>query len=199
MKMVKEEITGIILSGGKSSRLGEEKGLADFNGKPLIQYAIDILQAVCDKIIISANKQLDGYAAFGNEIVEDQVKDIGPMGGLMACLERSDTRYNFVISCDTPFVPSDLFPFLLESIENFQIAAPVHHDNYIEPLCAVYATNVIWHLQQCIEDKNYKLIEFLKGVNSKMVTIHDQLPFFHEEMFVNMNTRKDIQKNSSNG
>ena len=197
--MVKEEITGIILSGGKSSRLGVEKGLADFNGKPLIQYAIDTLQAVCDKIIISANNQLDDYTAFGYEVVEDQVKDIGPMGGLMACLERSDTRYNFVISCDTPFVPSDLFPFLLESIENFQVAAPVHHDNYVEPLCAVYATNVIWQLQHCIKNRNYKLTDFIAEVKAKKLTINDQLPFYHEEMFVNMNTRKDIQKNLPDG
>ncbi len=197
--MVKEEITGIILSGGKSSRLGVEKGLADFNGKPLIQYAIDTLQAVCDKIIISANNQLDDYAAFGYEIVEDQVKDIGPMGGLMACLERSDTRYNFVISCDTPFVLSDLFPFLLESIENFQVAVPVHHDNYIEPLCAVYATNVIWQLQHCIVSGNYKLTDFIAEVKTKKLTVNDQLSFYHDEMFVNMNTRKDIQKNSPDG
>ncbi len=102
--MVKEEVTGIILSGGKSSRLGEEKGLALFNGKPLIQYAIDILKPVCDKIIISANNQLDEYAKFGFEIVEDQVKGIGPMAGLIAGLNKSVTRYNFVLSCDTPFV-----------------------------------------------------------------------------------------------
>jgi len=197
--MVKEEITGIILAGGKSRRLGEEKGLAEFNGKPLIQHTIDILQPVCYKIIISANRQLDGYAAFGYEVVEDQIKDIGPMGGLMACLERSDTRYNFVISCDTPFIPSDLFPFLLESIENFQVAVPVHHDNYIEPLCAVYATNVIWQLQHCIENRNYKLTDFIAEVKAKKLTINDQLPFYHDEMFVNMNTRKDIQKNSPDG
>jgi len=197
--MVKEEITGIILAGGKSRRLGEEKGLAEFNGKPLIQHTIDILQPVCYKIIISANRQLDDYAAFGYDVVEDQVKDIGPMGGLMACLEQSDTRYNFVISCDTPFVPSDLFPFLLESIENFQVAAPVHHDNYIEPLCAVYATNVIWQLQHCIENRNYKLTDFIAEVKAKKLTINDRLPFYHDEMFVNMNTRKDIQKNSPDG
>ena len=194
--MVKEKITGIILSGGKSSRLGEEKGLAKFNGKPLISYSIDILKPVCDNILISANSQLDDYDDFGYEVIEDQVKDIGPMGGLMACLERSDTRYNFVISCDTPFVPPDLFPYLLESIENFQVAAPVHHDNYIEPLCAVYATNVIWQLQHCIESGNYKLTDFIAEVKAKKLTVNDQLPFYHEEMFVNMNTRKDIQKNS---
>lgn len=197
--MVKEEVTGIILSGGKSSRLGEEKGLALFNGQALIQYSIDTLKPVCDKIIISANNQLDEYATYGYEIVEDQVKGIGPMAGLMAGLMTSVTRYNFVLSCDTPFIQPALFPFLLEHIENFQAAIPVHGNNYFEPLCAVYATNVIWQLQHFIEERKYKLKDFLTDVSAKKVPIHDQLPFYREEMFVNMNTHKDIQNKTSNG
>ena len=66
--MAKQEVTGIILSGGKSSRLGEEKGLALFQNKPLITYAIDILTPVCDDIVISANNQLDDYAKFGETL-----------------------------------------------------------------------------------------------------------------------------------
>lgn len=194
---MKEEITGIILSGGKSSRLGQEKGLADFNGKPLIQYSIDILIPICNKILISANNQLDEYASFGYEVFEDQVKEIGPMGGIIACLKKSVTRYNFVLSCDTPFVPSELFIHLLNSIENFQVAVPEHGNKLFEPLCAVYATNVIWDLQHCIDTQNYRLHRFLKEANTKFVPIHSQHPFYHEEMFVNMNTQKDIQNKSN--
>jgi molybdopterin-guanine dinucleotide biosynthesis protein A len=196
--MVKEQITGIILSGGKSSRLGEEKGLVELNGKPLINYSIEILKPVCDIIIISANNNLDDYKAFGYDVVEDEIKGIGPMGGLMACLKRSETRYNFVMSCDTPFIPSELFTFLLNSIENFQAAIPVHHANYFEPLSAVYATNIIWELQHCIENDTFKMIDFLEKVNAKKIFIDDHLPFYNDEMFVNMNTRKDIESRSRN-
>lgn len=194
---MKEEITGIILSGGKSSRLGQEKGLADFNGKPLIQYAIDVLKPISDKIIISANNQLDEYTSFGYEVVQDQVRGIGPLGGIIASLKKSVTRYNFVLSCDTPFVPAELFSYLLNSIENFQVAVPKHGEKLFEPLCAVYATNVIWDMQHCIETQNYRLHHFLKESNARFVPIHNKLPFYHEEMFVNMNTQKDIQKNSN--
>lgn len=197
--MVKEAITGIILSGGKSSRLGQEKGLAEFNGKPLIQYAIDTLKPVSDKIIVSANKQLDEYASFGYEVVEDKVKGIGPMGGIISCLKKSVTRYNFILSCDTPFVSPEMFTYLLEAIENFQLAIPTHGDQFIEPLCSVYATNVIWQMQHCIDNRIYKLYDFIKDSNTKYVEIHGQLPFYHEEMFVNMNTREDIQNETLNG
>lgn len=196
--MVKEEITGIILSGGKSSRLGQEKGLASFNSKPLIQHSINILKPVCDNILVSANNHLDEYAGYGYEVVEDQQKDIGPMGGLITCLKKSNTRYNFIISCDTPFIPSELYTYLLGTIENFQLAIPRHDDQFIEPLCSVYATNVIWQMEQCIENRNYKLVDFIKKANTKLVDIHDQLPFYHEEMFVNMNTYEDIQNKTVN-
>lgn len=195
--MIKKEITGIILSGGKGSRMGEEKGLVQFNGKPLICHSIETIQNFCDRIIISANSQTEKYSAIGYQVIKDRLKGIGPIGGLLSCLEQSDTRYNFVISCDTPFIPRELYPYLLESIENFQVAVPVHK-NYYEPLCAVYATNTIWHLQHYIDQRNYKLTDFLKSVNAKTVTIHDQLPFYHEEMFANMNTLMDIQNNSLN-
>jgi len=196
--MAKEKITGIILSGGRSSRLGHEKGLAELNSKSLIDYSIEILKPVCDRIIISANTYLDEYAAFGYPVVKDEIKNIGPMGGLMACLKKSETQYNFVLSCDTPFVPSGLFAFLMDSIENFQVAIPVHHDNRFEPLCAVYATNVIWELQHCVENGTFKMINFIQKVNAKKVVIDDRLSFYHDEMFVNMNTKKDIENSTQN-
>jgi molybdopterin-guanine dinucleotide biosynthesis protein A len=196
--MLKEEITGIILSGGKSSRLGREKGLALLNGKPLIQYAIDILKPISDRLFISANNHLEEYASLGYEVVEDEQKGIGPMGGLTTCLKKSNTRYNFILSCDTPFVPAEMFAYLLDSIENFQLAIPRHEDQFIEPLCAVYATNVIWQMEKSIENRNYKLYDFIKNTNTKFVDIQNHLPFYHEEMFVNMNTREDIQNKTEN-
>jgi molybdenum cofactor guanylyltransferase len=196
--MAKEEITGIILSGGKSSRLGHEKGLALFNNKPLIAFSIEILKPVCNNILISANNRMDEYAGFGFKVVQDEVKGIGPMGGLMACLKKSETRYNFILSCDTPFVPSGLYSYLLGSIENYQVAVPVHHDKRFEPLCAVYATNVIWEMQHCVENGTFKMIDFIQKVNAKKVVIDDRLSFYHDEMFVNMNTKKDIENSTQN-
>jgi len=197
--MAKEEITGIVLSGGRSGRLGQEKGLTEFNGKPLIAWSVEILKPLCDKIIISANNQLEDYGSFGYEIIEDQIKNIGPMGGLLACLGMSETRYNFILSCDTPFVPSELFTFLLHSIENFQAAIPVHHGNYFEPLSAVYSTNVIWELQHCVDKGTFKMIDFLEKINTKKVFIGASEQFYNDEMFVNMNTKKDLETNSRNG
>ncbi|HDO27133.1 MAG TPA: molybdenum cofactor guanylyltransferase [Bacteroidetes bacterium] len=193
------DVTGIILAGGQSSRMGEEKGLALLNRKPLVSYAVDALKPVCGSLVISANNFQKEYEKYGYEVVEDQIKGIGPMGGVFSCIHRSSTRFNIVMSCDTPFVTPCLFQYLLDSIENFQAAIPVHDAGFIEPLCGVYATNVIWSLQLSIEKRNYKMLDFLKDIKYKKVDIHNNLPFYKDDLFVNINTRKDLKSQSAGG
>jgi molybdopterin-guanine dinucleotide biosynthesis protein A len=192
--MNNNEVTGFVLSGGMSKRMGEEKGLALFNNKPLVSYAIDALQPICGKIYISANDQLESYAQLGHDLIKDDIRGIGPMGGIISCLKRSESRYNIILSCDTPFVRTELFADLLKEIDNHQVAVP-EQDDFIEPLCAVYATNVIWEMEAFIEKGNYKLTDFVESTNLKRVAIHSSLPYYEPDMFTNINTRQDL-KNS---
>jgi molybdopterin-guanine dinucleotide biosynthesis protein A len=78
------KITGIMLAGGNSSRMGKHKALVEYKGKKLIEWSISILKDLCDTIIISSNsKHLRNY---GYEIIEDVHENIGPIGGLYAML-----------------------------------------------------------------------------------------------------------------
>lgn len=108
MKATKDEITGIILAGGKSSRMGKDKGLCDFKGKALVSYAIETLRPLCGNLMISANYFPEKYAEFDLPVIADEVKNIGPMGGILSCLKQSHTQHNLVLSCDTPFVTTDV-------------------------------------------------------------------------------------------
>jgi molybdopterin-guanine dinucleotide biosynthesis protein A len=191
--MNSKEITGIILSGGRSKRLGEEKGLAIFQGKPLVGYAIEALSPVCSRILISANNDLEKYARYGYEVITDTIKGIGPMGGMISCLEQSTAEHNIVLSCDTPFVNGGLFMYLLNSVESYQAAVPVH-DNFPEPLCAVYAREVTGPMKEVINQKNYKLQDFLQRIDVKKVVISRELPFFSGNLFANINSRNDLKK-----
>jgi molybdopterin-guanine dinucleotide biosynthesis protein A len=191
--MKKNNVTGIVLSGGKSKRMGEEKGLINFAGKPLISYSIAAIKPLCDNIFISANNQPERYAQFGYEVVPDEITDIGPIGGLISCLKKSGTRNNIVLSCDIPFVSTELFSLLLDAIENFQVVVP-EHVGFIEPLCAVYATNIIWEMEDFIRTGNYKLQDFLSQTNLKKVEIDSRYTFFTEELFINLNTRKELDQ-----
>lgn len=197
MSITKNEITGIILAGGKSSRMGKDKALSDFNGKKLVSYAIETLKPLCDPLIISANQKPEKYEAFGLPVISDEIKDIGPMGGILTCLKYSETQHNLIISCDTPFVNSELFRYLLNEIENFQVVVPSHETFLIEPLNAYYNTNIIGALEKSIHEGNYKLMDFFKKVRFKSVGINEKLPFYKEHLFLNINTMKDMDEAKS--
>lgn len=191
--MIKEEVTGIILAGGKSSRLGQNKGLAHFRSKPLVSYAISALEPICTKIVISANNDLDEYQKFGFETITDEIKNIGPMGGLITCLKKSTTRFNFVLACDTPNVSSDLFIYLLNNIENFQMAIPEHGNGLIEPLIGCYTTNILWYMEEAVKAGDYSLRGLINRIRIKKVKIDDTLPFFKNDLFYNVNTPNQLK------
>ena len=188
------EITGIILAGGRGRRLGEEKGLCTFNKKPLVEYAIEVLKPVCGNILISANNNLDQYKKYGFPVVTDEIKDAGPLGGIMTCLKRSVTRHNLVLSCDTPFVETSIFIELLKQIKNYQVVAPSHETFLVEPLCAYYATNVLSEIESAIDKGEFKMMNLLKRVRFKSVPFDNNSAFLSGVTFLNINYREDLLK-----
>jgi molybdopterin-guanine dinucleotide biosynthesis protein A len=193
MKISKEDITGIILAGGKSSRMGKDKGLCDFRGKELVSYAIETLRPLCANLMISANYYPEKYATYNLPVIADDIKNIGPMGGVLTCLKRSQTQHNLVLSCDTPFVTQAVFQQLIEAVQKDQVVAPAHHTFLVEPLSAYYNTNVIGDMEKAVEKGNYKMLDFLKTVRFKTIQVEQQ-PYFTEYLFLNLNSPADLDK-----
>jgi len=184
-------ITGIILSGGKSSRIGQDKGFLELGGKKLIEIAVSNLSKVCSRILISSNSE--AYGHFGIEVVPDLITEIGPMGGLYSSLKRSRTDLNLVLSVDLPFVNKGLLLFLIEQARNVQAAVPWSGGEHYEPLCACYNISILPVIEDFIERKNYKLPDLFKVIELKPLIIDDQLSFFHPAIFHNINTFSDFE------
>src|SRR6202008_2205785 len=101
------EITAIILAGGKSSRMKEDKGLVYFNGKMLVEHVIASAKKMTTRIIIiTANP---AYRQFGYPCTEDEMKEKGPLGGIFTGLVHSSTKKNLVLGCDLPFLSQQIF------------------------------------------------------------------------------------------
>ena len=94
------KITGIILAGGLSSRMGKDKSFIQLDEHKMIEKIIALIRPFCDELLISANK--NKYKDFGYEIIKDKHKRIGPLGGIISCLNESSHELNIIISCDTP-------------------------------------------------------------------------------------------------
>ena len=187
--MDKKSVSGFVLTGGKSSRMGEDKGLMIFDRKPLVQHALETLDQVAGQVMISANDSV--YAQFSHPVVPDAIHDIGPMGGLYSCLLRSETEFNIFLSCDTPFVPSELLALLLQEIGHHACAVPVHDNGKMEPLCAVYRKKCWETFAELINEGRYKVHEALDRLGYAEVKIDKNTPFYDNLLFFNINTPAD--------
>jgi molybdenum cofactor guanylyltransferase len=186
-----KQVTGIILAGGKSSRMRQDKGLLELSGKKLIQLAIEKLDSICDRVVISSNSE--DYHSFHKEVIPDEIQEIGPMGGIYSCLARSTTEFNLVLSVDMPFVNIGLLTYLLDHCNGYYAAIPWSGDVHYEPLCASYHISILPKIKEFIEKKNYKLPDLFSQIEINQLDINDRLPFFLPGIFQNINTLDDLE------
>jgi molybdopterin-guanine dinucleotide biosynthesis protein A len=182
-------LTGIILAGGKSSRMGQEKGMINFRGKPLIQFGIDLLLRYTDRILISSSNS--SYSQFGYEMVPDVLSGLGPAAGLTATLTNSETKWNIVIACDLPFLEAELINLMFEKTEGNHAVIPVHN-GVMEPLAGLYTRGLGTYFEEAVAGGNYALHKILS--NCKVHYFESGwLLEKYPNLFSNFNTLKELQ------
>jgi molybdenum cofactor guanylyltransferase len=182
------QITGIILSGGQSTRMGTDKALLQIDGKTLLERAIEIFKPVCKKMVISSNNP--EHEKYGYQIIPDEIKNCGPLSGIYSCLKKSDTDWNFIISVDAAFVTQDFVEFLISETGDFEAIIPVHK-NGKEPLVALYHKNCVSVIQEKIELKDFKMQHLLNELNTKFIDV-DSWIIKYPELFHNINRPEDL-------
>lgn len=184
------KVTGIILSGGKSSRMGTEKGLVEHKGKRLIEYPIEALQAICDQLVISSNK--DCYSYLNIPVVADEIKDCGPIGGIYSCMKAIKSDFYAVISCDVPNVPEQLFLDMLSNIMDANFICPIDDTDRRQPLISIFNSSCLPIIEKELLSGNYKMMELLDLLNGKSFIIAHELAYYSSKLFLNANSPKDI-------
>jgi molybdenum cofactor guanylyltransferase len=182
-------ITGIVLAGGRSSRMGQDKSLMSFNGRPLISYAIEILRTVCDQVVISSNQEV--YEFTGCAVWPDILPLQAPMIGIYSCLKRSQTFWNIFLSCDMPRVDPRLFDYLFSRRAGAEAVIPVN-GNKMEPLCGLYSRKALPLLEKKIREGEFSMQQLIGVARSRLVEMSPELGFYSDSLFVNMNTADDI-------
>ena len=113
-----QDITGLILAGGRGSRMGGvDKGLQNFNGIPLALHTLMRLGPQVESVMVNANRNLSAYESFGAAVWPDASADFaGPLSGFLVGLERAETSYVLTVPCDTPRLPLDLAERLAQAL-----------------------------------------------------------------------------------
>lgn len=189
--MSPDEITILLLAGGKSTRMGVDKGLMLLNGKPMVQYVLDAAAQLMPRILLIANKP--EYQQFGYPVYADIWPETGPMGGIFTGLTHSQTNKNLVLACDTPYLQAPALRILLNHCAEFTITVATLNGQ-LEPLFAVYDKKCLSKIEKCLENKVFKLQNLIDSCGNmvKKVEMSELVP---SEVFRNLNTPEDLDKN----
>ena len=158
-------ITGIILAGGKSNRYGKNKALVHFNGVPLIEKGISVLQSLFENLILVTNTP-DEYAYLGLPMFRDLIKGLGPLGGIYTGLEAIEDGWGFVTACDMPFLNHDLVRRIVSLKDEFDAVVP-RVDWKIEALHALYSKSCLPAIREMINTDEYQIIRLFQKIRIK--------------------------------
>ena len=188
------EITGLVLSGGRGSRMGGvDKGLQNHGGVPLALHALLRLQPQVGALMVNANRNLGAYEAFGTPVWPDPIDGFaGPLAGFLAGLERCETPWLVTVPCDSPDFPADLVSRLAQGAENS--SADIAYAQTTEADGSVQSHPVFCLLRSPLMES---LVAFLHGGGRKIDRWFEQhrtvaVPFPDAAAFANANTAGEL-------
>lgn len=209
-------VTGIILAGGESSRMGRNKAMVSLNGRKLIEYPIDLLSKIAKEVFIVVKRINPEYSGLnpvvrllggggkkpgtdGKPVVlrrgttpimiyEDIFPGFGPLSGIYTGLVHSRTEFNIVLACDMPFVRVEFLERLLSECRAHRDIIIPEHSNIFEPLCGVYKTSCAGRMRQLMRHDQLHLRRMLTYFKTKVIKTE------WEEVFFNVNRAGDLKQ-----
>ena len=196
------ERSAIVLAGGFSTRLGQDKGLVQLAGKPLIRHVLDRTKNIVDEtlVVVSSNAQAEKYRkvlGLDANISTDDAQVHGPLAGANVGFREASGKYSLLLPCDAPFASRDILQLLLELCVNKNAAIPRWPNCNIEPLQAAYCTEAALRASKEAvlsgEAKMQAMVDRLRNVRYISTLVLEQLdPGL--TTFINVNTALDLKK-----
>jgi len=184
-------ITGVILAGGSSERLGQKKAFLEIGGIRLIDMVTEEMKDIFQRVILVTNERKD-YEYLGIPIVEDLIKGLGPIGGIYTGLMSISDQAGFFVPCDMPFINRQLVRYMVSIKNNYAAVVPMVA-NEIEPLHAIYARSCLGPIRDLIDSKRYQIRLFYDHIPVRYVK-EDEIRRFGSpsRTFLNINTTDEL-------
>jgi len=188
--VTRQIFTGVILAGGQAQRMGgQDKGLIELNGSPMVQYVLDAIVPQVIKVIINANRNQDIYAHYGHEVIGDEFEGFfGPLAGMASSMRAISTPFMLTAPCDSPFVPDDLAKRLyLQMIKKDADISVAHDGKRIQPVFVMLKTSLLDSMLDFL-NKGERKIDIWFEQHKLAVTDFSDKP----DTFININNRDDL-------
>ena len=186
--------SGIILAGGKNTRMGQNKSFLSINGERLIDKTLNLYRQIFTDIIIVTNDPLSYIEFTDAAIATDIYRGKGPLGGIYTGLFYAKNDYAFVCPCDMPFLKKDFVDYLLAQNGKCDVIVPETAEGY-QPLHAVYSRNCLPSIRRLILMDKLKITGFYRDMRVLPIS-EEQIRPFNEDgsLFQNLNTPEELEK-----
>ena len=186
-------MTGIILAGGESRRMGTDKALLDLNGRPMIEHVLAVFTGLFRKTIIVTNTP-DRYRMYDAELTGDVLDIRGPLTGIYSGLLRSDDEFNFVAACDMPFMNPRLIAYMGGLAAGRDAVVPMF-SGFLEPLHAVYRKGILPIIERQVREEDRRIRGMFDRIHVRYVTEEEIVRFDPQKRsFRNLNTPKEYKE-----
>lgn len=194
------DTTGIILSGGKSSRMGSNKALLKLGSETIIERMTKLMKSIFSDVFIMTNTP-EEYKFLNIPLFEDIYKNKGPLSGIHSGLTHSSTDKNFFISCDLPLITRELIDYIVEFKSDKSIRY-CFADGRPHYLAGVYSKDLILEIEKIIASNSHDLEgkteyfsirNLISKIEAEIINI-EHLSFYNENSFFNLNTTEDFEQ-----
>ena len=187
----RKDITAVILAGGRARRMhGEDKGLVELLGRPLLDYSIAGLRPQVEHILVNANRNLARYREFGYPVIEDSMGDYcGPLAGMASAMQVAGTPLLLTVPCDSPFVPAQLAERLHSAMMEADADISVAHDGKrLQQMYALLRCALLPDLQLYLDNGGRKVDAWYAQQRMALADFSTA-----PDAFLNLNTPRDMQ------
>ena len=192
MSATLQPITGVILAGGKSSRMGQNKALMALGGKRLVDRVIEVMRSVFDELLLVTNTP-EVYAALGVPMVRDVWPEKGSLGGVYSAIYHVATPYCLVVACDMPFLRAAVLRYLITQTAGYDVVVPDVLGE-LQTLHAIYSKACLQPIERRLEANRLRIVGFFPDVRVRTVTASELEPYDPELLaFQNLNTPEEFQ------
>ncbi len=186
--MKKNSISTYILCGGKSSRMGREKGLVKFKGKSFLSRILDEIPINASPVFLITDKEI--YQEFGRTLIPDLSPDKGPVGGVYTALCHSDTEWVMILSCDIPLIRRELLNKLISKSRNSKADVVFFSDGENDfPLIACYRKSLAIHFEKAVIEDKLKLKKLVDSLDTLQIQASSSEVIY----LSNVNTPSDLE------